>query len=482
VKLDLLSRRMFLQGASATALAIPWLDSLQPSKARAQTQSRVRFVFMGHIFGRDLDYWYPKDDPTQVSPDGVRYADLRSISGEMSHALGSAFDGVRGKLSILRGLDSLDFDNGHNFSQPLTASGTNPGTPSFGYSLDAVLEESPKFNQVVTQVSALRTSPGVQENTMSFSFTSKTSYGQIIPPYWSPKSVYDRFFNTELLEANQPTIERKRSISNRVYEDFKRITSSSRIGTNDKRRLDNYMSLLSSVEQRLGLSNANCKADAPADVGDNATAHSAMIELEVAALACGLTSVITHSISQVSTEAQADGTAHHNAAHGNEANRSATEQDVSQHATYDRWVLTRVAEMLSKLDAVDDGNGQTLLDNTFFLYANSESRGFHTFYDMPVLVAGGQGKLNLGYYIDFRPQPLRVVDEGQRLIAGRPYNNLLITLFKAMGLETSDYQKFERVGFGTYENYSQDLKDHYAPFLTPDQVNAALPFLYKGRA
>ena len=81
-----------------------------------------------------------------------------------------------------------------------------------------------------------------------------------------------------------------------------------------------------------------------------------------------------------------------------------------------------------------------------------------------------------GYYVDYRPRPLRVVDSGQNLIAGRPYNSLLVTLFKAMGFAASEYQKFGRPGFGAYNGYNTSLAAHYAPFLA--QPDEPLPFLY----
>jgi hypothetical protein len=140
--------------------------------------------------------------------------------------------------------------------------------------------------------------------------------------------------------------------------------------------------------------------------------------------------------------------------------------------------MDRMAEMMTKLDAIDDGAGKTLLDNSFVLYGNGESRGFHVFYDMPVVVGGGQGKLKMGYYIDYRPRPLKVVNSGQNLIAGRPYNNLLVTLFRAIGLPPAEYQKYGRPGFGAYNGYASSLGAHYAPFI--GQPDEPLPFFFAG--
>jgi hypothetical protein len=281
---------------------------------------------------------------------------LSSIQGDLSHAFGNAFDPVRDKMSILRGLDSLDFDNGHSTSQALTASGTSP-VPSFGYSLDAVLEESSTFNKALTKVGALRTSAASTANGLSYSFTSKASYGQNIPPEWNPKAVYDKYFNATTIAAGQAGVMRKQTVSNQVFEGFKRLSGSSRISIDDKNRLDNYMTLLTSVEARLGLNIPSCKASAPLDLVSNEGLHSAMIELEVAALSCGLTNIVVHAISQFTSDPSVGDEPHHSAAHQNGAKRSTTESGVSEHASYDGWVMSRVVEMIRKLDSVDDGGG-----------------------------------------------------------------------------------------------------------------------------
>jgi Protein of unknown function (DUF1552) len=466
-------RRMFLRGAAGAVLAMPFLPSLA-RRGMAQAGRRKRFVFMGHIYGRDWNAWYPKNLPPLEWTDGVGHADLSLSAGELSHAFGAAFDPVRSKMSILQGLDALDADNGHTTSQPLTGGGT-PASVSFGYSLDAILEESPLFGASDTKVGALRTSAAPQASSLSFSYSSRSVYAQRIPPEWDPRAVYDDFFNASAIAARAPSIAAQQRVTNAAIDEIRRVQGSARLSGNDRARLENYLAQMTSIESRLARP-SNCSAPDPGALETNDQAQSAMIDLEVAALSCGLTDIVVHSIPTFSSDTSLGDVEHHRAAHRNGSLSSATEPDVSQHATYDRWVMGKVAEMLTKLDGVDDGDGYTLLDNTFFLFGNAESTGSHTFLDMPVVVAGGQDMLTLGKYIDFRP---RVEDTG-RIRAGRPYNNLLVTLLQAMGLQPEDYQRFGKIGFGAYSNYSRTLIDHYAPYLTSAALNEPLPFLYRG--
>ena len=58
---------------------------------------------------------------------------------------------------------------------------------------------------------------------------------------------------------------------------------------------------------------------------------------------------------------------------------------------------------------------------------------------------------------------------------GRPYNNLLITAFKALGMREADYQVYDDLeGFGGYNGGHG--AEHYADFvMTAAASNAPLP-------
>jgi hypothetical protein len=471
MKLRPTSRRAFLQGAFGSMLAIPFLPSLQSTKASAQAAESppLRFAFIGSVFGRDIDYWYPAD-PTAQTQDGVHHTELSSLLGPISHTIGESFDPIRNKFSILRGLDSMQFGDGHGPSVALTASGMLQSGPGFGYSLDAVLEESTKFYPTLPQLGAMRTSPNSELIQLSFSYSALAGPGQPLWHEWDPSVVYEKYFNPVTLARAEARNLYKRGIVNLVIDDFRKVTTGERIGREDRRKLDNYMTLLADAERRLGISTAQCgDIGTPPDGFPSAEdMHSAVFNMEVAALACGMTKIVTHNIHHYNSASLLSADPGHGEAHV-----PTPAGDVTQHALNNKWVMERVAEFLNKLDAVEESNG-TLLDNTVFLYGNTEARGFHILYDMPVIVAGGGGKLRTGQYIDYRPRPLTFYDEATRVYAGRPYNNLLVSLFQALGLEDpADYEKFGQKGFGAY-TYRDKLELHYAPFM---DRNAALPFL-----
>jgi hypothetical protein len=305
----------------------------------------------------------------------------------------------------------------------------------------------------------------------TYSFTSRAKRGQHLMAEWSPKNIYDRYFNVETLRIAELRNTRIATVTNRVHESYKQTMASRRIGADDKRRLDHYMSLMSQVDAALAVKPVACSrtTDPGAPPTSTDAVHAAMMDMEVAALACGTTKVVMHAILHGSSNWNAD-------LHGPAHAGAGTGPGPSQAAQHNQWQMARVAEFLKKMDAVVEADGSTLLDNTLFIYGNEDGNGSHEHLDLPVVVAGGQGRIRTGYYMDFRPRPF-FTGKGKTPL-GRPYNQLLVTAFKALGLAEADYQKFGQRGFGPYD-VSPDLNaPHYAPSIArPDEP---LPFLFNG--
>jgi hypothetical protein len=471
-------RRAFLRGAGGLVLAIPFLPSLAPKRAAARAQPPLRFAMMLSQYGRDVLRWSPQlTDAQLTNHDGVYAAPLQDIKGPISYILSEAFDPVRKKISVVQGLDELAPFGLHNSSLPTTGSARDPASANgFGYSIDCVLEESKAFYPSTPVAPAFRTSPGdastIWRDHSSFSWTSRVKRGESLQGEWNPQAVYRRYFDPTFQAEQAARGERARALTDRVHENYRAAMTSKRIGAADRQRLDNYMALIREVDALLAVTPQSCDAalmpEAPTLVME--TVHSAMINLEVAALACGTTKIVMHSIVQGSSNQDED---LHGPAHAGPGRNAQLSDPPSAAATHKRWQMARVAELLTKLDAVTEEDGTTLLDNTLFIYANEDGDGSHKHVDLPVLVAGGQGKLRTGYYIDYRPRPFFEGTWARPL--GRPYNQLLVSAFHALGLAPQDYQRFGQRGFGPYDVAPHENAAHYAPFLKdPD---APLPFL-----
>lgn len=476
----LVSRRNILRGAAGAFLAIPFLPSLASRSARAQVApAPLRFVFAGGRFGRRIDEWYPAAEPSAVE-DGVHYAALRDVrdgEGHLSRIFGAEWDELHDKVSIVRGLDGMQLaGDAHGPALPLSGSGSLPGRAGFGYTIDVVMEESRTIYPEAPFAGAIRSCPAEQYR-HDFSITSANGVQQRIDAYPHPFDIYARLFHPDTRAALARRSEAQRPVLNAVMEDYRAVMGSTRISEDDRYKLEAHVSMMSDIERRLGISIAACPGALEPPVASSAEVlHETTMDLEIAALACGLTRIVTHGIVQHDSNIVGDEEQAHSAAHNGWSGNGMSDPNSVAQWTHNRWSMGMVARFLKKLDAARDSEGRSLLDNTIFLYSNCESRGSHAFYDMPVVVAGSPDKLRLGYYIDYRPRPLREHRPG--VFPGRPYNDVLVTVLHAMGLTPEEYRRFERPGFGVYDGHDLALADHYAPYLmTPD---APLPFLYRG--
>lgn len=480
MKFDPMSRRSWLCGVGGATLAIPFLPSLLSSPANAQSARPLNFVFVGGMYGRDIKRWYPTQEALE-DKNGVRALELSKVdtAGVVSPILGEAFNELRDKFSLVRGLDGMQIEgDGHSPTFALTGSGSVNGQLGFGYSVDAVLEESDKVYASTPVLGALRACPTPTGNALSFSYSSRSGTTQRLSYDTSPAETYSKVFEPRRIVQREEMAHRQQPVANAVNDEIRSLLASGKISSDDRLKLDAHLSTLSDIEQSLGVSTPNCNVTEPAPYNSADVMHETAMDLAIAALTCGLTRVITHSITHHDTELVPNDPEAHSGAHNGKSRPEESGRDAIDQWVMNRWTMERVARFIKKLDAVATDQG-TLLDDTVFVYGNVESRGFHLFYDMPVLVAGAPDKFQLGYYLDYRPNPLKLHNPALDVYAGRPYNHLLITLLKAMGLEEADYEKFGGRGFGVYDRFdSKALADHYRPFLS--DRNATLPFLYRG--
>ena len=479
MKYNPFTRRMFLQGLGGYALSIPLLPSLMP-KAHAQTASSMRFALIHSPLGRDITTWYPKvTDQEMGSRGGALFKSLGSIQGQLSPSFSTDWDRLRSKVSILRGLDSMNYVGLHNSTLISTGSSADPASADgFGYSIDCMLEESSKFYATRPMLGALRMSPSNGENWGSFAgicFTSKTKRGQLIRSEWSPQQVYNKLLNPANVQLMASKNQRMLGASNLVMENFKNTMNSRRIASADKIRLDSYMSLITEIDKSLAIPPVQCNSAADPGAPTTSTEiYKAAFQMQAAALACGVTKISMTAITHCNEKL--DEAYWHDHAHGGPSSQDAS-TGFSYATGYAKWTMNLVAYYLNLLDSIPDGAG-SLLDNTMFIYGNEDSTGGHQHYDLPIVMAGATGKLTQGNFVDYRPRPLVAMNPGAptKVYIGRPYNNALVTALKTLGLGEADYQRFGLQGFGRYDNYNPEFAGHYQPFLGA-KVNEMLPIL-----
>jgi hypothetical protein len=457
------SRRMFLQGAGGAMLAIPTLSSLLPRVARSQDATApVRYVQWATNHGQYEARFWPAQRPATEVAAGVRAVPLSGISGSLSEVLDSAWDPLRGKINLVRGLDLMVSQNFHNACVPTCASWprVDNHVPEFAHSVDTILEASPRVYPTPSRVPVLRLTPGVNSSYKwgSFSWTTKNGEPFKLPAYDSMPTAFEAVFGAGVQGAEpllDPAVAARVRLTDQVLDDYREVFGGAAISSVDRQQLSDYMDLIGDVQRRMQVTGPACAPPAQVDETDFDALHANAIDIAVAAMLCDTTRVVAYHCYQGSPT-QYDEETFHAWAH----------DDASLHAPMQRYRYRQLARLIDRMDSFVEDNGKTLLENSL-VYAGNElsdpGHGGNHLKSIPVLTAGSaSGQLVTGRYIDF---------------GGRLFNNMLITVFTAMGLEPADYERNGVVGFGDYEGREPE---RYAAYVSDAARRSPLPYLYTG--
>jgi len=460
------SRRMFLRGATGALLGIPFLSSLLPRGARGQMATPpVRYVQWVTNHGQYPENFFPDGATPMSMPEvapRVRAQSLSAFAGRLSPVLGSAFDGIRDHFNVLRGLDVIHRRNLHNASAPTCGSanwGDDGGGPCdshlcipFAHSVDAVLEDYPGLYPSPVRTPVLRLTPGLSSRTKWGSFCWRD--GERLFAHDTTSGAVDAVFGSGEDVPEESSESRRAALLDDVLDDYRRVRDGGRISRTDQARLDDYMDLVSGVRARLEIDAPRCVAPELAEEVDFDAMQKNATDLATAALACGATRVVAyHCFHCTPTEQMSR--KHHDWAH----NRGF----MAEHGDMQAFRYQYLARLISNLQALRDPDGSTVLDNSIVYAANELSAPDHGsghLESLPILTAGrAGGRFTTGRYIDF---------------GGRPMNNLLVSIFDAMGLSPEDYEREGRTGFGDYDG---ENLDRYAPHLGDAARRASLEVL-----
>ena len=470
----MLSRRMFLRGAGGALVAIPPLSSLLPRSVRSQPAAvPVRYVQWVTNHGQYPENFWPARNDANMLVDvgaGVRARPLDAFEGPLSMVLDSAFDPLRSKLNLIRGLDVIKSASLHNASAPTCASanqGSSDGGPCdthtcfrFKHSADVVMEDFSGLYAQPVRSRALRLTPGLASSSKWGSFSWRDG-DRVFAPDTSEGAMREVFGDepgSAPALGPSPADQRRLDLTDDVIEDYRQVVTSPGLSSLDRQRLQDYMDLLADVQRPLRIpASTGCSPPALDPESSFDDLHRNAVNITTAALACQATRVVAYHCFHVSSSEMMRAT-HHEWAH------NAGDSDL--HGGMMRYRYRQLAQLISNLDALIDVDGNTVLDNTV-VYAGNElsGGGDHGLDNMPLLTAGGAGgRLRTGQYIDY---------------GGRPLNNLLITLFQVMGLGPSDYERNGQAGFGDYEIGGNSAK--YRQYHDTDaRRRAPLPYLYLG--
>jgi hypothetical protein len=427
----LLNRRTVLRGAGV-ALALPWLESLAPKLARGATNNFPK---------RFLPIFFPNGSATFWRPANPGVGNAWALSPILQ-----PFQALKSKMTVLTNVENYTpADPTTSTLQP--SHGRDPGVflscvdaphvrdvlkskDANGITADQVIAQHPNY-ATQTALQSLQVGLSTIESycdgqpcslSRSISWKSPTEpmYKEI-----DPLKVFNAIVGAAPPAPGGTTMpdperERQRKIDGSVLDAV--IENATRtqklLGKSDQARLDQFLTSVRETEKTAtvvsgGMTKAgtSCNTiDAPTlkaaygmanGGGYNKGAHmDVMNDLIVMGLACDATRVVSYMLEDERSEFvydhvpqrafSATGSTtgsgscgnYHGAQHGGDANNN--------FATINWWQSTKIADLLTKMNAITEGEG-TLLDNSIVMYASCMHGGNHAANDLPVALFGSGG-------------------------------------------------------------------------------------------
>ena len=400
-----LSRRAVLRGLGAT-IALPWLEAMTPRSALASGNAGrlpVRMAFLYVPNGIQMAQWTP-------TTEGANY--------ELPPLL-TPLNAVRDDILVLSRLAALE-------GRPFTDGGNH--APAMGAFLTGVHPQKILRNGIsadqlaaarighLTRLPSLEMSchrngrplcdgyPCVMTSTMSW-----RSPTQPIPSEGSPRAIFDRLFRaTDQGERQRNAI--RRSILDTVREEATSL--SRRVGSNDRHKLEEYLTSLRDIEQRIVRAETMPAPRLPEGAaapeeripGNFSQYVRLMGDLMVLAFQTDATRICSFIFdSEGSSRSYPEigiNSAHHDLSH-----HGGRENMVRSILQIERYQVTQFAYIVDRLKRVREGNG-TLLDNCMIAYGCALGDGNrHDHDNLPILLAGkGGGAIRSGRHIRYPVQ------------------------------------------------------------------------------
>ena len=424
-----LSRRTVLKGLGAS-LALPWLEAMSPNAWGSGEQrhpTRMAMFYVPHgVPKRDWAIAETGRLPEKLPPILEPLANLRSEFSVLSNLHNNACQArdteahIRPQAAFLTGVcprqtPDSDIRLGISADQVAAARiGNQTRIPSLELRADGDGTHEGRYSQ----------------RYMNISWKDATTP---VMSMQAPRQVFDRLFSTD--QGDRVRRAERDSILDFVREQAADLKT--RIGTADRRKLDEYFTAIREIETRIERATrwpvpAKPKEPAPdAKLPADWEQHVRLLgDLMVLAFQTDSTRICTltftnelDSTSRYRAIGITDG--HHNTSHyGND------DKMKEKYGLIARYQVVQLAYILQKLKDIREGEG-TLLDHCMIAYGSGINDGQgHSYYDVPLILAGrGNGTLAPGRHIRFEKES--------------PLCNLWLSLLDCMGV------KVDRLGNST---------------------------------
>jgi len=431
-----LNRRAVIRGAGSIAIALPWLEIMQPEpRASAAATPAQRFVAVYTPGGTVRAKWVPTGTETAFTLSPI----LKPLAP------------VQDKIIVVDGLDMKSaVGEQHQAGIIAWLTGTAQSAANRNYaggpSVDQVIAtriSAGKKAKASIQV-AIRWATGKSHGLLSpinaANYEDNATFNPI-PPRLDPVEIFKDLFGTLSASTGDAAamVARQKSILD--FVDRRYAALSARLGAADKMKIDQHLTKLREIEQGIATpasTKAACKAPATVDTSDYNPRTGLMstdtgsivdtptdaaipkvgkyfTDMLVMALACDMTAVAT--LQWTDTEAKHTfpwlslPQHHHYYQHDGGFRPVECEQIYT-------WYSQQHLYLIQQMALVDMG-GHTLLDESVVFFGSElQEPPTHLKGNMPFLLAGNGGGLRTGRWLKY---------------ANLPHNNLLVSILNLFG-------------------------------------------------
>jgi Protein of unknown function (DUF1552) len=413
-----LPRRTFLRGAGVT-LALPLLECMTPAFARAGTAAQPprRMLIIANNLGVLPKFFFPQGAGRdyELSPYLSELADFRQ------------------EFTVFSGLSHPGVTGGHSTDNCFLTAARGAFKSGFRNSISLDQFAAEKLGQV-TRFPTLNLGVNIDKGNRSLSWTRD---GVLLPAEDSAPKLYERMFvqgDQEAVARQLHKLESRGSILDTLLDETKRFSSG--LASEDKARLDQYVTSVREVEERLQTARAwelrpkpKAPQPPPAEIQEKKLffeKFDLMLATAQLALESDSTRIVTLMADAFFTpvlklnEQQTSTESYHGLSHHGQA-----EAKVKQLQEIDRQQMILLKRLLESLAGKKE-NGRRLLDQTMVLYgSNMGDANIHDNTNLPILLAGGGFK------------------HGQHIVFKRDNNaplcNLFVSMLQRLGVEADAF-------------------------------------------
>ena len=412
-----LDRRRFLRGAGVM-IALPLLPSLLPKSVRAAGMAGPRrMLLISNNLGVLPKPFFPQSTGRdyELSPYLAPLAEFRN------------------DFTVFSGLSHPGVVGGHSTENCFLTAARGPTKSGFRNQISLDQFAAEKLGPV-TRLPTLNLGVNIDKANRSLAWTRD---GVLLPAEDKASALFQKMFvqgDAAAVQTQLKKLQERGSILDTLLDDTKQVRK--RLGRDDQSRLDQYLTSVREIEQRLHTTREwelrpkpTTTQTPPTDIQDQKLffeKFDLMLSMAQLALQSDSTRIVTLMVDAFATpsfklgDSENSTTGYHDLSHHGQA-----ADKVRQLEEADRRQMALLKKLLQTLAEKRDGEGR-LLDSTMVLFgSNMGDANTHDNSNLPILLAGGG--LKHGQHLAFPHDN------------NRPLCNLFVTMLQNMGLETEAF-------------------------------------------